>query len=122
MIQSLNKFTRPFFYISSLVLTFKMDRIGYTGIYSRTFRKNYRLVLVNLVNILLDPVKTYSVYYYDITTDILQTYTLFANCHYYYPIISIELMLASYATTVFHLIRFLKLTPDRAVLYPYYHS
>ena len=80
------------------------------------------MVLANLVNLFLDPVKTYGVYYYDITTDILQTYTLYDNCHYYYAVTSVCLMIASYVTTVLHLVHFLNISPLRASMYPYYHS
>ena len=99
-----------------------MDRIGYTGIYGRFVRMNYTLVLLNLINLIFDPVKTYGAYYYDVTTDVLQAYTLYDNCHYRNAATSISLLGMSYVVTVLHLIFILKQTPFKAMRYPINHT
>ena len=95
-----------------------MDRIGYTGIYGRLLRMNYSLIFLNLINLIFDPLKSYGAYYYDITTDVLQAYTLYNNCHYKYAITSISMLGMSYVVTVLHLIFLLKEPPYKALRYP----
>ena len=99
-----------------------MDRVGYTGIYGRLLRMNYSLVFLNLINLIFDPLKSYGAYYYDMTTDVLQAYTLFDNCHLWYAVTSISLLGMSYVVTVLHLIFLLKEPPFKAMMYPINHT
>ena len=99
-----------------------MDRISYTGIYGRVFRRNYAKILLQLLVLVVGPIRAYGLYHYDIITDVLQTYNFFANCQWKYAIGSILIMLSSYVTTVCHLIFSRNQETLVAIRYPYFHT
>ena len=99
-----------------------MDRVGYTGTHGRLFRMNYSLVLLNLINLIFDPLQTYLAYYYDLINDLLQAYTLYDNCHPKYVTTSLILIVMSYIVTVFHLMFLLDKRFIEAMKYPLIHS
>ena len=79
----------------------------------------------NLVKIFLTlcgPISTYGLYYIDIISDILFMVTLFKNCHTIYYIISLSIILVSYATTVVFLKFKFNMEFKHALCYPISHS
>ena len=79
----------------------------------------------NLVKIFLTlsgPISTYGLYYIDIISDILFMVTLFKNCHTIYYIISLSIILVSYATTVVFLKFKFNMEFKHALCYPFSHS
>ena len=71
---------------------------------------------------LIGPVLTYGLYYYDYFSDLSLMITLFINCHYYYGITSIVIMVLSYVTSAIFLKFKMKQEFKESLLYPYYHS
>ena len=96
-----------------------MDRIGYTGLYGRSFRRSYAKLLMQIFVLIIGPIRAYGFYHYDVMTDYLQTYNYFANCHYKYGFTSLAVMLSSYIATVLHLKFFLKNDLLNAMKYPF---
>ena len=98
-----------------------MDRIGYTGIYGRTFRRSYAKLILQILVLILGPLRAYGLYHYDVLTDFFQTYNYFANCHYKYGAASLAVILSSYVSTVLHLKFFMKQDFLVALKYPFLH-
>ena len=99
-----------------------MDRIGYTGLYGKVFRMDYKMAFLQILLTFLGPIKAYGFYHKDIISDTIHTITLFLNCHWKYGIASIAIVLTSYFSTVLHLILFMNEKPLTASTYPYRHA
>ena len=67
------------------------------------------------------PLLTYGLYNFDLLTDLLNTVTLFQNCHTYLGLISMSIMLSSYITTVLYLKFEMEEKMSVALLYPFQH-
>ena len=65
---------------------------------------------------------SYCLYHYDLLTDSLNTFTLFQNCHPYFGITSICIMICSYVTTVLYLTFQMNEKIRVAILYPFKHG
>ena len=79
-------------------------------------------LVVKIILTLIGPVLTSGLYYFDLYSDTVFMITLYMNCHVYYSIMSLAIMLVSYMSTAIYL-KF-KLNQDfkKAFLYPYYHG
>ena len=84
-------------------------------------KRNYGKLFLNLFKIFFGPIRIYGFYHYDVATDLLQTGTLFSNCHYKYGIASIFLIVISYIITTLHLRFYLRVRWSKAIFYPFYH-
>ena len=71
---------------------------------------------------LIGPIKSYGLYYYDHISDIIFMVTLFRNCHKYYGIASLFIVIMSYISTVVLLVVRMKQKIKKAVLYPVYYG
>ena len=78
--------------------------------------------LVKIFLILCGPILTYGLYYIDIISDILFMVTLFKNCHTFYYITSLSIIIVSYATTAVFLKFKLNIEFKQALYYPFSHS
>ena len=106
------------FYVTESI----MDHVEYTGICGRLRQINCTLVFLNLINLVFDPLKTYGSYYFDLTTDVLQAYNLYDNCHFKYAVTSVTLLAMSYVFTILNLTLLLNQPLLTALKYPLNHT
>ena len=81
-----------------------------------------RTLVAKIVLTIIGPLLTYGLYYSDLCSDTYLIITLFLNCHFYYGIMSLAIMLASYFTTAIFLKYKFNQDFKKAFLYPYYHG
>ena len=81
-----------------------------------------RTLVAKIFLTMIGPMLTYGLYYLDLFSDTYNMITLFINCHFYYGVMSLAIMLLSYITTTICLKYKFDQDFKKALLYPYYHG
>ena len=68
------------------------------------------------------PLLDYGLYYYDLFSDTVFTYTMLNNCHFKYFATSICIMVSSYFVTVAYLRYHVQESWKKSFMYPYHHG
>ena len=81
-----------------------------------------RTFVAKILLTIIGPLLTYGLYYFDLYSDTYNMITLFVNCHFYYGLTSLTIMLISYISTAMFLKYKFNQDFKKALLYPYYHG